>query len=76
MSGPAGTDLVGARLEERLRAGERFFTAESERIARLCHRMAERFARGGRLIALGGDGVGAWRDWLVERVSERAAAPA
>jgi hypothetical protein len=23
-----------------------------------------------------GEGVGAWRDWLVERVSERAAAPA
>ncbi len=57
MTAPAGTDLVGARLEERLRAGERFFTAESERIARLCHRMAERFARGGRLVALGGDGA-------------------
>jgi D-sedoheptulose 7-phosphate isomerase len=56
VSAPAGTDLVGARLEERLRAGERFFAAESERIARLCHRMAERFARGGRLVALGGDG--------------------
>jgi D-sedoheptulose 7-phosphate isomerase len=56
VSAPAGTDLVGARLEERLRAGERFFASESERIARLCHRMAERFARGGRLVALGGDG--------------------
>jgi D-sedoheptulose 7-phosphate isomerase len=33
-------------------AGARFFTAEAERIARLCHRMAERFARGGRLVAL------------------------
>jgi D-sedoheptulose 7-phosphate isomerase len=53
----AGIDLVGARLEERLRAGERFFGAEADRIARLCHRMAERFARGGRLIALGGDGA-------------------
>ena len=30
-----------------------FFEPEAERIARLCHRMAERFARGGRLIALG-----------------------
>src|SRR5207342_3892378 len=30
-----------------------FFGAEAERIARLCHLMAERFARGGRLIALG-----------------------
>jgi len=57
VTAPAGTDLVGARLEERLRAGERFFAAESERIARLCHRMAERFARGGRLVALGGDGA-------------------
>jgi D-sedoheptulose 7-phosphate isomerase len=57
MSVPAGTDVVGARLEERLRAGERFFAGEGERIARLCHRMAERFARGGRLIALGGDGA-------------------
>jgi D-sedoheptulose 7-phosphate isomerase len=41
--------LVRARVE----AGERFFEPEAERIARLCHRMAERFARGGRLIALG-----------------------
>jgi D-sedoheptulose 7-phosphate isomerase len=30
-----------------------FFAAEADRIARLCHRMAERFARGGRLIAFG-----------------------
>ena len=57
MTAPAGTDLVGVRLEERLRAGERFFSDEAERIARLCHRMAERFARGGRLIALGGGGA-------------------
>jgi D-sedoheptulose 7-phosphate isomerase len=45
------------RLEElaraRVEAGERWFGAEAERIARLCHRAAERFARGGRLIALG-----------------------
>ncbi|HKH16440.1 MAG TPA: SIS domain-containing protein [Solirubrobacteraceae bacterium] len=38
---------------ERREAGERYFGAEAERIARLCHRAAERFARGGRLIALG-----------------------
>ncbi|HEY2637091.1 MAG TPA: hypothetical protein VGI54_06865, partial [Solirubrobacteraceae bacterium] len=48
---------AGARLSEllarRLEAGERFFGAEAERIARLCHRMAERFARGGRLVAFG-----------------------
>lgn len=36
----------------RLGADERFFGAEAERIAPLCHRMAERFARGGRLIAV------------------------
>jgi D-sedoheptulose 7-phosphate isomerase len=39
--------------ERRLAAGVDFFDAEAERIARLCHRMAERFARGGRLFALG-----------------------
>jgi D-sedoheptulose 7-phosphate isomerase len=47
----------GARLDaglaERLDAGARFFAAESDRIARLCHRAAERFARGGRLLAFG-----------------------
>jgi D-sedoheptulose 7-phosphate isomerase len=32
---------------------ERFFTAEAERTARLCHAMSERFAAGGRLIATG-----------------------
>ena len=36
----------------RLGADERFFGAEAERIARLCHLMAERFARGGRLLAV------------------------
>jgi D-sedoheptulose 7-phosphate isomerase len=39
--------------ERRRLAGEAFFGDESERIARLCHRMAERFARGGRLVAFG-----------------------
>jgi D-sedoheptulose 7-phosphate isomerase len=42
-----------AAVERRLAAGDAFFGAEAERIARLCHRMAERFARGGRLLALG-----------------------
>ena len=45
------------RLEDfarvRVEAGERYFAADADRIARLCHRAAERFARGGRLIALG-----------------------
>jgi D-sedoheptulose 7-phosphate isomerase len=40
---------VSARSE----AGARFFDSEAERIARLCHAMAERFAAGGRLIAAG-----------------------
>ena len=48
---------VTARLDERLRqrldAGEAFFTAEAEPLARLCHQMAERFSRGGTLIAFG-----------------------
>jgi len=37
----------------RSEAARRFFDAEAERIARLCHAMAERFAAGGRLIAAG-----------------------
>jgi D-sedoheptulose 7-phosphate isomerase len=52
----ATAELTDARLqallERRTEANHRFFVAESERLARLCHRMAERFARGGRLIAL------------------------
>jgi D-sedoheptulose 7-phosphate isomerase len=45
----ARAGLTSARTE----AGERFFGAEAERTARLCHAMAERFAAGGRLIAVG-----------------------
>jgi D-sedoheptulose 7-phosphate isomerase len=51
-SAPA-RDPLARLLQERTEANRRFFEAESERIARLCHRMAERFARGGRLLALG-----------------------
>jgi D-sedoheptulose 7-phosphate isomerase len=40
-------------LERRTVANRRFFGAEAGRLARLCHRMAERFARGGRLVAIG-----------------------
>lgn len=48
------TPAVGLTAAERRRvAGEAFFAAEAESIARLCHRMAERFARGGRLVAFG-----------------------
>jgi D-sedoheptulose 7-phosphate isomerase len=49
-------DPVGrleALLHQRTEANERFFEDHSERLARLCHLMAERFARGGRLIAFG-----------------------
>ena len=38
-------------------ASEEFFGAHAEPIARLCHMMAERFARGGRLLAFGEDPV-------------------
>ncbi|MEJ7891253.1 MAG: SIS domain-containing protein [Solirubrobacteraceae bacterium] len=37
----------------RTAAAERFFGAEADRLARLCLAMAERFARGGRLLATG-----------------------
>jgi D-sedoheptulose 7-phosphate isomerase len=40
-------------LVRRTQANEEFFSNQAERLARLCHRMAERFARGGRLLALG-----------------------
>jgi D-sedoheptulose 7-phosphate isomerase len=52
-----GADALARRLDEalleRTRANRAFFEAEAERLARLCHRMAERFARGGRLVAFG-----------------------
>ena len=47
-----GADLT-ALLAARTEANARFFDAEAERLARLCHVMAERFARGGRLVAFG-----------------------
>jgi D-sedoheptulose 7-phosphate isomerase len=46
-------ELAELRLEQRRDAGERFFGAQADQLASLCHRMAERFARGGRLIAIG-----------------------
>jgi D-sedoheptulose 7-phosphate isomerase len=49
---PAG-GRVGELLDARTRANAAFFAAEAERLAALCHRMAERFARSGRLLALG-----------------------
>ena len=43
-----------AQVQARTEANREFFAEQSERLARLCHAMAERFARGGRLIASGG----------------------
>jgi len=48
-----GSGVVERALDDRTHANGAFFGAEAERLARLCHRMAERFARGGRLIAFG-----------------------
>ena len=53
MTGALRTDVVERALSDRTRANRDFFDAEAERLARVCHRMAERFARGGRLIAFG-----------------------
>jgi D-sedoheptulose 7-phosphate isomerase len=53
--GERGESLRGLDrpLHERTVANQRFFEAQSERLAQLCHAMAERFARDGRLVALG-----------------------
>jgi D-sedoheptulose 7-phosphate isomerase len=51
-SGAVATRLQ-ALLAQRTEANRQFFGTEAERLARLCHLMAERFARGGRLIAFG-----------------------
>jgi D-sedoheptulose 7-phosphate isomerase len=50
---PSYVRLLAKALERRALDNRRFFEAEAERTARLCHGMAERFARGGRLVALG-----------------------
>ncbi len=52
LSGLPGAS-VQALLAERTDANARFFETEAQRLARLCHLMAERFARGGRLVAFG-----------------------
>ena len=48
-----GAERVEALLRDRSECNAQFFAAEAERLARLCHRMAERFAREGRLVAFG-----------------------
>jgi D-sedoheptulose 7-phosphate isomerase len=51
LADPAGR--LQRLLAERTEANREFFAAEAERLARLCHLMAEHFARGGRLVAFG-----------------------
>jgi D-sedoheptulose 7-phosphate isomerase len=46
-------DWVDEVLRDRERASAVFFDQHAEAIARVCHRMAERFARDGRLVAFG-----------------------
>ncbi len=57
MTGIARTQTPAQRVEEltrrRSEANRDFFAAEAERLAHCCHAMAERFARGGRLVAFG-----------------------
>ena len=55
MSARAATpvDRLDTLVVARTAAGARYFDAEAGRLAGLCHRMAERFARGGRLVAFG-----------------------
>ena len=47
------TRFVQESLRERNRASAAFFPRESERLARASQAMAERFLRGGRLLAFG-----------------------
>jgi D-sedoheptulose 7-phosphate isomerase len=53
MTAHTGPDLVREQYRHRREVVERFFAAEAERIAVLCHAMACRFARGGRLLVFG-----------------------
>jgi D-sedoheptulose 7-phosphate isomerase len=57
MVAEAGTEALTRRIDEllaRRTEGNRvFFSAEADALAACCHRMAQRFARGGKLVALG-----------------------
>jgi D-sedoheptulose 7-phosphate isomerase len=52
-----GSDVLATRVDDllaaRTDANREFFEREADELARCCHRMAERFARGGRLVAIG-----------------------
>jgi D-sedoheptulose 7-phosphate isomerase len=50
---PTAGALVARLMLERNEASARFFASESEPLARIAHRMAGRFERGGRLLAFG-----------------------
>jgi D-sedoheptulose 7-phosphate isomerase len=50
---------IDALLAARVAASDGFFAAEADALARTCHRMAERFAAGGRLVAFGETAVDA-----------------
>jgi len=47
---------IDAALAGRTELNREFFAGEAERVARCCHAMAERFGRGGRLLAIGTGG--------------------
>ncbi len=49
----AAQERVRELLALRVEANERFFASAAEPLARLCQLVAERFSRGGRLIAIG-----------------------
>jgi D-sedoheptulose 7-phosphate isomerase len=49
----ATRELVARRLDERRSAGDAFFAGAAPVLATRCHHMAERFARDGRLLAIG-----------------------
>jgi len=49
----AGARSVEEMVAVRSAANAAFFAQEAQRLGRLCHQMAERFARGGRLVAFG-----------------------
>jgi hypothetical protein len=52
-------ERVERRLAERREASEGLYSPDGvARLARLCHRMAERFARDGRLVAVGATAAG------------------
>jgi D-sedoheptulose 7-phosphate isomerase len=55
MGAPAlrAADRLSELSAERGEANRAFFEGHTDALARLCHRMAERFARGGRLVAVG-----------------------